>query len=291
MLEDIEIFCMIAKHKSFSKSARALHISPSIVTRRLVRLEKKLDVRLINRTTRHVTLTEAGQFYYDEVKTLLEAFEISNKNIKSMKKEINGVLKIGIPVSISHFYVTPHLHEFLTQFPALKIHILHGNHLLDLLENGFDLVMHCGELPNSSFHYKKLGQWEKVICAAPSYLEKNGTPLTPEDLMLHNCLDHTDNHANTWLFQENGKIKPIPITGNACINSSIDLCNLALSGLGIAYLPSFSVKHKLETKELISILDSYRPPPLPINLVYPTHQYLSQKVSVFIDFMTKLLVI
>ena len=289
MLEDIEIFCMIAEHKSFSKAAQRLRISPSIATRRLARLEKKLDVRLMNRTTRLVTLTQAGQYYYDEVKLLLEALEISNKNIKSMRKEVSGILKVGLPVSMSHFYVTPHLHEFLTLFPALKIHILHGNHLLDLLGNGFDLVMHCSELPDSNFHYKKLGHWEKVVCAAPSYLEKNSIPQIPEDLMQHNCLDHTDNSDLTWLFQAKGKSKKIPITGNACINSSIDLCNLAISGLGIVYLPSFSVKHKLETKELISILDSYLPPPLPIYLVYPSNQYLSEKVRVFIDFMTTLL--
>lgn len=289
LIEDITIFCAIAKHKSFSKAALELHISPSIVTRRLSRLEKKLDVRLLNRTTRLVTLTEAGQLYHDEVRTLLEALEVTNKNIKSLKKNISGVLKIGLPVSISHFYVTPHLHELLIRFPALKIHIVHGNHLLDLLGNGFDLVMQCGELPNSNFHYKKLGLWEKVICASPEYLEKNGTPINPADLMHHNCLDHADNYNVNWLFEEKGEVKKIPVTGNACINSSIDLCNLAVSGLGIVYLPSFTVKHKLVTKELISILDCYRPPSLPMYLVYPTNQYLSQKTRVFIDFMSEIL--
>lgn len=289
LLEDIEIFCLIAKHKSFSKAALALHISPSIATRSLARLERKLDVRLMNRTTRLVTLTEAGQLYYDEVRTLLEALELSNKNIKSLKNEINGVIKIGLPVSISHFYVRPHLHEFLNRFPALKVHIVHGNHLLGLLSNGFDLVMHCGELPDSSFHYKKLDIWEKKICASPKYLEKNGIPLHPNDLRHHNCLDHVDNYDFNWLFQEKGKVKRIPITGNVRINSSIDLCNLAVSGLGIVYLPSFTVKHKLEGGELVSILDCYQPPSLPMYLVYPTDQYLSQKVRVFIDFMTKLL--
>ncbi len=289
MLEDIEIFCLVAKHKSFSKAALELHISPSITTRRLARLERKLDVRLMNRTTRLVTLTEAGQLYYDEVRALLESLELSNRNIKSIKKDINGVIKIGLPVSISHFYVTPQLHKFLNRFPGLKVHIVHGNHLLGLLSNGFDLVMHCGELPDSSFHYKKLGIWQKIICASPEYLEKNGTPIHPDDLKHHNCLDHVDNYDFTWLFQEKAKVKKILITGNACINSSIDLCNLAVSGLGIVYLPSFTEKHRLETGELVSILDCYQPPSLPMYLVYPTDQYLSQKVRVFMDFMTKLL--
>ncbi|MBA2710227.1 MAG: LysR family transcriptional regulator [Tatlockia sp.] len=288
MLEDIEIFCLVAKHKSFSKAALELHISPSITTRRLARLERKLDVRLMNRTTRLVTLTEAGQLYYDEVRALLESLELSNRNIKSIKKDINGVIKIGLPVSISHFYVTPQLHKFLNRFPGLKVHIVHGNHLLGLLSNGFDLVMHCGELPDSSFHYKKLGIWQKIICASPEYLEKNGTPIHPDDLKHHNCLDHVDNYDFTWLFQEKAKVKKILITGNACINSSIDLCNLAVSGLGIVYLPSFTVKHKLQTGELVSILDCYRPPSLPLYLVYPTDQYMSQKVRVFIEFMRKL---
>lgn len=289
MLDDIEIFCMIAKNKSFSKAARALRISPAIATRRLAKLEEKLGVRLMNRTTRQVTLTEAGQLYYDDVRIIIENLEIANKNINSLKHEINGEVKIGLPVSITHLYVMPSLREFLAEYPDLKINLFNGNYLLALLEKGFDLIMHCGELPDSGFHYKKIGMWEKVICAAPEYLERQGTPSFPEELIDHNCLDHADNFNITWRFQEKGRLKDIEVKGNVSLNSSIDLCNLAVKGLGIVYLPSFTVKHKIKTGELVSILDSYRPPPLPMYLVYPSNKYMSQKVRVLIDFLTKII--
>ncbi len=289
MLEDIEVFCAIAKHKSFSKAARALHISTSIATRRLARLEKKLDVSLFHRTTRQVTLTEAGRLYFDDVKNLMDGLEAANQNVKSIRKEVSGVIKVGVPVSISHMYVTEHLHEFVKRYPKLRVHLVTGNHLLDLLENGFDVVMHCGELPSSSLHYKKLGMWDKVTCASPLYLQEHGTPIIPEDLAQHNCLDHADNFHVTWRFQDKGKTKEIAVSGNACVNSSIDLVNLAVNDMGIVYLPSFVVAEALKTGKLVSILDAYRPPALPRYMVYPTHQYICQKVKTFIDFMSEIL--
>jgi DNA-binding transcriptional LysR family regulator len=243
----------------------------------------------MHRTTREVTLTEAGQLYYEEVSNILDALEVSNKNVRSLSKEITGTLKIGLPASLSHLYVTQHLHEFVAQFPNLKIHIVHGNHLVDLVSNGFDLILHCGELPDSSFYYKKVGLWEKITCASPAYLKKAGTPIQPEDLSIYNCLDHADNFHFSWPFQKKGKIYRVPVSGNIRVNSSMDLCNLTVAGLGFAYLPSFSIAHKLKTGELVSVLDNYRPAALGMYLVYPTNKYISKKTQVFITFLTKLL--
>ncbi len=289
MFEDIEVFCAIARNGSLAKAARSLYISTSIVTRRLARLEAKLGVRLMQRTTRHVFLTEAGQFYYDEVSQILDNLEASNKNVKSLGKEIVGTLKIGLPVSISTLYVSQHLHEFLALYPSLKIQIVHGNHILDILENAFDVVLHCGKLPDSSFYFKKLGNWDKIICASPEYLAKYGTPKTPADLSQHNCLDHAENFHFTWRFDKDGNTEDMPVSGNVRVNSSLDLASLAASGLGIAYLPCFSVHPLLKAGKLISILEDYRPPALGMYLVYPSNKYLSQKTQVFIHFMEKLL--
>ena len=289
MLEDIEIFCVVVKEQSFSRAARCLHLSPSIVTRRIVRLEQHLDSRLLHRTTRQVTLTEAGQQYFLQVSDILQALKLANKQVKSLNQDLIGTLKVGLPASISHLYLSRHLQVFFTQFPNLKLHIIHGNHLLDLLENGFDLILYCGHLPDSSFHYKKLGSWKKVICAAPTYLKKYGIPKQLKDLQQHNCLDHADNFYHSWHFQENGKIKDIPVSGNMLVNSSIDLCNLAVSGMGIAYLPNFSVYPELKQDRLISILEQHQPSPLPIYWVYPSKQYLERKTQVFIEFIEKLL--
>ena len=207
MLDDIEIFCAIVKAQSFNKAARDLHICPSIVTRRLARLEKQLKIRLFQRTTRRLMITEAGQRYYDSVHDILQALTSANNDIKHLSENVTGTLKVGMPVSISHRYVSQNLHQLLAQYPALNVQIVNGNHLLDLLDNGFCCVVHCGPLPDVSFHYKKIATWKKIICASPDYLDKYGMPKKPEDLKQHNCLDHIDNFNYTWLLHERGKSK------------------------------------------------------------------------------------
>lgn len=284
MLEDISVFCACAEHKSFSQAARQLDISAAVVTRRIARLEKSLDTRLLHRTTRQVSLTEAGQAFYAEVSDLLQALEASKKTAKSFNQEVTGTLKIGIPASIGYLHVSQALHRFAQQYPQLKIQIVQGNHLLDLLRNGFDIVIHCGELPDSNFYYQKLGDWKKIICAAPNYLKKFGLPKTP-DFTQHQCLDHYDNFQRTWKFKIDGKIKNVMINADIYVNSSLDLKNLATQGLGIAYLPSFTVYHELKAGRLISILEEYQPPVLGMYAVYPSHQYLSKKTKLFLDFI------
>ena len=146
-----------------------------------------LKVRLL-RTTRKVSLTEAGVNYFATVSDILQNLAAANKQVKSFNQEVIGTLKIGLPASISHLYVSPKLHQFLAKFPRMKIHIVHGNHLLDLLDNGFDLILHCGQLPDSSFYYKKLGVWKKICCAAPPYIKRYGMPQQPSELVNYNCL-------------------------------------------------------------------------------------------------------
>lgn len=288
MLEDISAFCACAEHKSFSQAARQMGISAAVVTRRIARLEKSLDTRLLHRTTRLVSLTEAGQAFYSEVRDLLQALEASKKAAKSFNQEVTGTLKIGLPASIGYLHVSQALAQFSKQFPQLKIQMVQGNHLLDLLRNGFDLVIHCGELPDSNFYYQKLGDWKKIICATPDYLQKSGHPQTP-DFTKHHCLDHYDNFQRTWKFNIDGKLKDVTINADIYTNSSLDLKNLAVSGLGIAYLPSFTVYHELLAGSLISILEDYQPPMLGMYAVYPSHQYLSKKSRLFLDFLAEIL--
>ncbi len=260
-----------------------------MVTRRVARLEKSLDTRLLHRTTRLVSLTEPGQVFYTQVRDLLEALESSKKAVKSFMQEVTGTLKVGLPASISYLHLTPNLHHFTQKFSQLKIQIVHGNHLLDLLRDGFDLVIHCSSLPDSNFYYQQLGDWRKIICASPDYLKKFARPKVPEDLAEHHCLDHYDNFQRTWKFNINNKLKSIAINSKILANSSMDLKNLAVLGHGIAYLPSFTVYKELKSGQLISLLEDFQPPKISMFAVYPSHQYLSKKAKVFLDFLKKLL--
>ena len=289
MFDDIEVFCTIAKLGGFSKAAQALHISTSMVTRRLSYLEKTLGVRLLQRTTRKVTLTEAGQRYYEEVSQIIERLHITHNNIKNSTQEVSGLIKVGLPAAISTLFVTQHLQAFLKKHPCVKVTICQGNHLLDLIDNKFDFIVHCGELPNSNFYFKKIGNWTKEFVASPEYLKLCGTPKKPEDLAKHNCLDHGENFQFTWGVAEKGKVRDITVNGNVRVNSSLDLANLARHGLGIAYLPSFVVSQDIKSGKLVSVLSQYRPPELGLYMVYPSNQYISQKTRLFMEFVSQLL--
>ncbi|MBV8802552.1 MAG: LysR family transcriptional regulator [Gammaproteobacteria bacterium] len=289
MLEDIQVFCAIAKHQSFSKAARELNISAPVITRRLSRLEKTLSARLLNRTTRQVTLTEAGNKFYVEVTDILQLLDASKENIKNTTSQIAGTLKVAMPSSLSQSYVAPALNDFLGKYPHLKIQIFTGNHLLNLLHEGFDLVIHCGELPNSNYYARKIATMKKVICASPDYLNKHGEPKELEDFKNHNCLQFYENIVYPWSVYIDGKIKEIQVNGNVVVNNSIELRTLATNAVGIAYLPAYFVHDELVNGKLVSILDKYQLPDYNLYAVYSTKEYLAKKTIVFMDFITELL--
>lgn len=288
MFEDTQVFISVVETGGFSKAAKKLGYSTPVVTRRIARLEQELGVRLLQRNTRHVSLTEAGTIFHESCRELLQNYAASIKQVKNLTNNLVGTLKIGLPSAISHLHITRNLNDFLCKHPDLRVHIVNGNHLFDLLSSGFDLIVHCGELPNTNYYYKKLGDWTKVTCASPDYLKHHGTPKTPEDLAAHNCLDHYDNSNNTWKYIVENKQHLIPVCGTIRINSSMDLKNLAVAGMGIVYLPSFVMKQELAAGKLKSILQEYQPSPLGMYVVYPSKHFLNTKTKLFIDFLLSL---
>ncbi|MFN7096178.1 MAG: LysR family transcriptional regulator [Gammaproteobacteria bacterium] len=288
MLETIQTFVDVVEQRSFAKAAKKLRISPPVVTRRIVQLEEQLNIRLLQRNTRQVTVTEAGKLFYESCVHILETYQTTVKQIHHAADTISGSLKVGLPASINSLYVTPAINTFLQQYPALNIHIVQGNHLVDLLSNGFDLVMHCGVLPNSSFYSKLLGSWSKITCASPQYLDKHGISKQPTDLATHNCLDHIDNHSRVWRYNINSKLTDIPITGNLRLDSSLALKEAALADAGLVYLPSFTVKKELASHKLISVLTTFQPAPLNMYAIYPSKYLLSEKTKLFIEFLLSL---
>jgi DNA-binding transcriptional LysR family regulator len=288
MLEDISVFTAIAKHQSFAKAARELELSTPVVTRRMARLEETLGARLLHRTTRQVTLTEAGALFYDEVKDIIDALDATKESVKSLSCKVTGTLRIGLPTPLSLCYVSKTLHQFLEEYPALKIQIETGSNLLGLLNNGFDLIIKCGDLPDSSFHYKKLGTVRNIICASPNYLKKHGMPTKIEDLKAHNCLGNDGSFSRSWTFKAKSKQKEILVSGNLTANSHIELRNLAENDLGIIHMPLYIVNNQLQSGALVSILDEY-----PVNrdlfAVYPTNKFLNKKTQLFLNYLTDIL--
>lgn len=289
MLEDIVAFRTIVQLKSLTKASKELGLSTPVVTRRLARLEKSLNTRLIQRTTRQIHLTEAGELFFAQISEILHALQASTEAVKNLNQEVVGTLKVGLPASISYLYVTKMLHQFTARYPKINIHITTGNHLLGLLTNGFDLVIHAGILPDSSFYFKKLGCWKKIFCASPNYLAKHGVPQKAEELKLHNCIDHYDNFDRVWEYKENDTLKKIIVSGNIRADNNFDIRQLALSGIGIAYLPKCTVNEDLKQGRLVSILENFQASEFGTYAVYANKQFLSKKAEVFLEFMSGLL--
>jgi DNA-binding transcriptional LysR family regulator len=289
MIENMETFIQVVQQKSFAKAARKLGISTPMVTRKVVKLEQELGVMLLQRSTRHLSLTEAGEQFYSHCIEILDRLAAAKQAAQGQQQELTGVIKIGLPASISSLYVVPALADFVSAYPQLSIQIVHGNHFQDLLAQGFDVVVYCGRAPDSSFLYKKLATWHKVTCAAPSYLQQHGMPRHPTELEQHNCMDHYDNYLDGWAYQIDGKQIMQPISGHLSVNSSLDLQQLAMAGLGIVYLPSFAVQHALNSNKLLPILTEFTMPALEILAIYPNRHRNSKKLAVTLAFLAQCL--
>lgn len=285
MLDNMLAFTRVIEKQGFAKAAHDLNISTPVITRRIHELETSLATKLIQRSTRKLSITEAGKIYYSHCKNILQSVETAHMAIKSLKNEVSGTIKIGIPTSINQLYFIPALHKFLKKYPGVHVEIFQGNYLISMLDHGFDLVLHCGQLPTSNFYYKKLGEWLKITCAAPKYFKKQGKPKTPDELNQYNCFDHSENNDHTWSYLVDGKTQTTLVNGSVRVNNSMDLKNLALSGCGIVYLPSFTVLAEIQNKTLEIVLEKFMPKPLGIYAVYPSKEFLDQKTSVLIKFL------
>lgn len=286
LLEDLKAFCLVCEQNSLAKAARKLGISTPMMTRRIQRMESELQIQLFNRSTRVVKATEAGKLFYQQCIEVINQYDSGVKALQTLSEQVSGTIKIGLPTSISHLWVTTALKKFLSKYPDVKIQIVNGNHLLGLLAEGFDMVVHCGQLPDSGYYFRKICDWHKLTCAAPSYLKKFGVPEHPSDLINHNCVDHYDNYRNTWTYNVKGKLTDFFVQGNVKANSSIDLKNLAVSGLGLVYLPDFTVHGEVKSGNLKIVLDRYQPEKLPMYAVYPSRQSLSKKNQVLLEYLT-----
>ena len=288
MFELLKTFVAVAEHASFAKAAKHLNLSTPSVTRHIQELEGVYQAKLFARTTRHVGLTETGQEVLQFALDVLNMQQGLNDKIQSVQERAFGSIKIGLPTSILQLFVYDNLHKLLKQYPDLNVEIAVGNHLTHLLSEQFNVVVHCGPIPDSSFYYEQLASWKKILCASPKYWKKHGKPTKPDDLMHHNCLDHADNHTHYWEFYQKNNATPIAIRGSVRVDSSIALAKLAMQGIGVVYLPSFTVQPYLNQGSLVSVLDEYMPPSLPVYAIYSQKRRCNKKIDVVLEALAEL---
>jgi len=283
LLKSIHVFEQVAHYQSFSRAADSLNLVPSAVSRQINELEKWLDIRLINRTTRSLHLTEQGKSY------LLKLADIRKqvtelRQPKDTSQLIKGLITLTAPIMIGQ-YMLPHaLADFKAKHHNVDLAISLINRKVDLIAEGFDLAIRVGHLNDSSMVARNIGHMTFKTVASKRYISTHGEPKQPKYLKEHQCLINTViSHAKRWSYLVDGKNQIIKVTGSIEVNDSQSLKAFALAHQGIAQLPSFYVDEAIRSGQLIEILASYVPPPLPVNLLYPSQRFLSPTVRALKD--------
>jgi DNA-binding transcriptional LysR family regulator len=285
----MRVFSAVAKNGSFSDAAKKLSISKAMASKHVQNLENSLGVRLFNRTTRNLNLTDVGSAYYDKVDTILADIDETELAISQLNSEPKGKLKIMAQPSFGAFHLSRALSVYLRKYPEVTTEIELSNRTPDLVEDGIDLALYVGELNDSSFVARKIASARRVICASPYYLKQNGTPLTPNDLAKHNCMIYAPRTAlDEWEFINNNQKIKVGISGDIQCNDGDALRIAAIQGCGIAQLPTYMVGLDIQAGRLNALLEEYEPERLPVYAIYNHRKYLSAKIQTFIDFMYEL---
>ena len=286
----IQAFAKVAELGSFTRAADRLGVSTSAVSRQVAELETHLDARLLNRTTRRLSLTEAGQAFYERSVQLLADLEEAESSVRAAALVPKGSLKLTCGVTFGERYLAPAIAEFAARHPQVTFDLDLSDRAVDLVEEGFDLAVRIGAIGQPGLVSRRIGWSRAVCCAAPAYLARAGAvPVEPEDLARHECLTYTNLPVpNTWHFASRlGGIRTVRLAPRHRANNGRMLVELALLGLGIAIEPDFILASDVRAGRLVHLLPDFELPRIPIAAVYPSRRYLSAKVRAFVDFLAQ----
>jgi DNA-binding transcriptional LysR family regulator len=283
-LANMIAFVTVAETGSFVEAASRLHIANSVVSKRIKDLEGYLGTLLLQRTTRHVNLTEAGYAYVEHARKFLDELAEVEENLRYRNENPVGEIKISAPLSFGNKFLGPAIADFLDKYPDVTVKLIVNDRTVDIAAEGFDLAIRIGTPEDQSMFTRKLAQSRRIVVASPAYLEKHGRPKTPEDLAQHNCLSYSGLHdGRTWPFQKDGKEFQQRVGGRFMADSGTLLCEAAVRGCGITILPTFIVGEHIGSGELEPLLEEFEAPPLAIQAVYQHKRYLSAKTRKLID--------
>lgn len=284
-LERMAVFAYVVEEKSFSAAARRLNLSKSVVSKQVTQLERSVGARLLNRTTRALSLTEAGTVFYEHCNRILEELEEAKLAVGRLQSVPRGVLRLSAPVAFGRLHVAPALPDFLACYPELQVDMNTTDRYVDIAEEGYDVVIRIVDEPSANFVARRLAPVNRRICGTPEYFARHGVPQTPDDLEQHNCLTYTYyNPRDPWRLR--GPEGPISVraTGNLRVNDDDALAEAVMRGLGVALLPTFLIGNALQDGRLQAVLADYVPLERYIYALYLPNRHLSAKVRAFIDF-------
>ena len=292
---DMAMFVSIVKHQGLAAAGRELGLSPATMTARLQALEERYGVKLLNRSTRHVSLTDSGELYYKACLEILDNVSEAENLIQNGVKEVKGPLKIAAPKDIGKQYILPILSEFCQQYPDVIPYLYLNDNLSNIAESGMDIVIRYGELVDSSLISRRLSPSRRVLCASPEYLAKYGTPLTPQDLVEHDCLAmlRSNEELKTWHFQDHDMKKSITVVPKRFSDDGEVIRYWALKGEGIALKSVLDVQDDINNQRLVTLLNGYMKnfntamsvSSADLNVVYISKKYQPKRIRLFLDFL------
>jgi len=287
-IQEMAVFARVVGAGSLSAAARELGLSPALVSRRLAALESRLGVRLINRTTRSLHLTDDGATYYEACARVLADIEEADATVSAGRVEPRGTLRVALPASFGLQHIAPLIPRFAERYPKVQLALSLSDRTVNLIEEGFDLAVRIAHLEDSSLTARRLAPNRRVVCASPAYLARHGTPRTPDELARHNCLTTTD-FAMNWDYKgPDGKPGSVRVTGRYACDSWEVLREWARAGLGVALKSTWDVHRLLADGSLVEVCPGYTfHSDVAIYAVYPSRRFLPAKTRVFIEFLAE----
>ncbi|WP_293797624.1 LysR family transcriptional regulator [uncultured Pantoea sp.] len=291
-IQAMQVFTRVAEAGSFVRAAETLSLPSSTVTSTIKNLEKYLRVRLLNRTTRRVSLTPEGLQYLAQCREILSLIEHTESTLADSVKRPQGRLRVDMPGGIAQFIVMPKLKDFYRQYPDIYLMIGVSDRQVDLVQEGVDCVVRTGELINSSLVARPLGRFRWITCASPEYLSEYGIPETPEELLKHRAIHYfsgSTRRSNELHFVRGNETQPVPVNGYAAVNETGLYIKMCLEGFGLAQLAENIVSEHLQKGALVEVLADWQPPSVPVTLLYPHQRFLSPTVRAFSEWMADII--
>ncbi|MFG0427958.1 LysR family transcriptional regulator [Serratia liquefaciens] len=287
-IDAMRLFTRVVEQRSFTQAAQDLNLPRSTVTDAIKQLETRLQVRLLQRTTRHVSPTLDGEAYYQRCLTILADIEDAEMAFAGAKPR--GLLRIDVHGTLARHFLMPELPDFLTQYPDIELFMSEGDRLVDPVREGIDCVVRVGKLKDSDMVARRLGELEEVTCAAPDYLQRFGTPHSISELEGHRMVGFRSTASGTLMpleFTVAGQTRQVTLPCTVSVSAAESLVAAARMGLGIIQVPRYHLRDSLDNGSLLPLLPQFPSTPMPVSLLYPRNRQLSPRVRVFIDWFSK----
>ncbi|WP_137817793.1 LysR family transcriptional regulator [Pseudomonas sp. 2FG] len=286
-LRAFEVFVTVVSRGSFTRAADALDTSPANVTRYVNELESHLGTRLLNRSSRKLSLTESGEALFERSKSILDEVAETEALVSSSSLQPRGRLRINAPLSFGILHLAPLWPEFMQKYPDVELDVTLNDRVVDLVEDGYDLAIRISRAGTTSHAARKLATSQNILCASPDYLKRHGQPQTPTDLREHACVCYTYS-GDEWHFSDaDGKTHSVKVTGQMHCNNGDTARAAALAGRGVIWQPTFLIGDDLRAGRLVPLLPGYRLAEIDVLAMYPSRRHLSAKVRVMVDFLVE----